>query len=584
MQNGGRNPKPLRLGIPQKGERMAQKAFVDEVIEEIGTQSLAKLGLNIFSLNTYASYGASVQMTSDTARAYNQHKKNDKFFGFTFEELDSGMQNIKDSFFSVGNKTYRTDTLAMIKKAQEIQRSGKKIEKLNEADRSKLEYALAYYGEEVENMDFSDSTLNSLASGTHNTTDIVTFDKEGKIINTAQLKVIKNTNDLLKDRYLEGENAPDELKVPFDDYKRHRKKLEEMIAKGENSDNPKDKEKSEKAQIALDKLNANNLCNRLMCENPRAAAVVFQGVSAGGHILQAGVSDAVIVALSTLTSGIVWEVKDMLSGKIDSESSVLERIQRLFQKTMEAFQKTFGRGAGFGAIDAIVGIVGQIFKSIAKDLKKIWDTTRASAKSIYNGIYDYASGKITNMQELLRTILKSLFSAAAVVGVAVLQNKLEAEIIAFFAPMGGLAGTQFASILATILSITAGAFAVVLAMRTIDIALDAFFGALDAFTYAEVSAKRAKAIATLCVENLPQLIEEREELEKLIESTHKERLIALESSFADCAIAMENNDDDAYTKALQKINALWGAELKIKTIDDVKEILEKPNRTGRLEW
>ncbi|WP_233707728.1 hypothetical protein [Helicobacter aurati] len=64
------------------------KALYEEVIDEIGTQTLARLGLNIFSFNTYAAYGASVTMTNDTARAYNRHKNNDKYFGQTFEELD----------------------------------------------------------------------------------------------------------------------------------------------------------------------------------------------------------------------------------------------------------------------------------------------------------------------------------------------------------------------------------------------------------------------------------------------------------------------------------------------------------------
>lgn len=96
---------------------MTEKALYEEVIDEIGTQSLAKLGLNIFSLNTYAAYGASVQMTSDTARAYNQHKKNKTgYSGQTFEELDIGTRNITDSFLNTGNKTYTTDTLADIKK------------------------------------------------------------------------------------------------------------------------------------------------------------------------------------------------------------------------------------------------------------------------------------------------------------------------------------------------------------------------------------------------------------------------------------------------------------------------------------
>lgn len=161
---------------------MTQKAFVEEVIEEIGTQSLAKLGLNIFSLNTYAAYGASAQMTSDTARAYNQHKKNDKIFGQTFEELDIGIQNIKDSLLNTENKTYTTDTLADIKYAQDILKSNKKIENLDEKDRQKVEYILAYYADEVENMDFSDPILAALAHKNHTTTDTVTLDKEGNVI------------------------------------------------------------------------------------------------------------------------------------------------------------------------------------------------------------------------------------------------------------------------------------------------------------------------------------------------------------------------------------------------------------------
>ncbi|WP_258221535.1 hypothetical protein [Helicobacter pylori] len=54
---------------------MATKEFYEEVIEEIGTQTLARLGLNIFSLNTYKAYGASVGMSADTFRAYERHQK-----------------------------------------------------------------------------------------------------------------------------------------------------------------------------------------------------------------------------------------------------------------------------------------------------------------------------------------------------------------------------------------------------------------------------------------------------------------------------------------------------------------------------
>ena len=40
---------------------MSANPLYKEVIDEIGTQTLAKFGLNIFSLNTYGAYDASVQ-------------------------------------------------------------------------------------------------------------------------------------------------------------------------------------------------------------------------------------------------------------------------------------------------------------------------------------------------------------------------------------------------------------------------------------------------------------------------------------------------------------------------------------------
>ena len=214
---------------------MAQKALYEEIIEEIGTQTLARFGLNIFSLNTYAAYGASVQMTLDASKAYNQHKKNEQYFGQTFEELDIGNQNIKDSLANNGNKTYTTDTLYDIKNVRKMLAGGKKLENLNEKDRAKVEYILTYYGDEVKNMDFD--KIGDFATKNHNTTDTITLDKNGNVVKSAQLKVIKNTEGLLKDRYLVGDSAVDELKVPFDEYKEHKQNLEKIIEEGKN--NPK---------------------------------------------------------------------------------------------------------------------------------------------------------------------------------------------------------------------------------------------------------------------------------------------------------------------------------------------------------
>ncbi|WP_104749720.1 hypothetical protein [Helicobacter cynogastricus] len=540
---------------------MANKAFYKEVIEEIGTQTLARLGLNIFSLNTYGAYGASVAMSADSFRAYERHKNNPQYFGQTFEELDSGQRNIQDAFLNTGHKTYTTDTLADIKKVQSILASHKKLDNLSPKDQAKVEHILALYGDEVKHMDFS--KLGDFARTNHNTTDTITLDKDGNVINTAQLKVIKDTKGLLEDRYLE---SGVDLRMPYEDYKRHKENLEKMVAKGGDE--------AKKAQMALDKLNANNTTNRWMCENPRVSALMTQSVVASGHIAQAGLSDAIVFSLSTLASGVVWEIKDMYTKHpVDTDTSILERIKRLLNKTLEAFKSAFKRGAGFGAIDVAVNIVGQIFKSIAGSLRQLWHAIRNAAKSIYNGIVSYIKGEIKSFGDLLKTILKSLFSAAWVVATVGLEKSLEAKLAVIAPPL--------APFVAPILAIVAGAFAVVVSHRSIDMALDSLFSAFVARDRAKM---HAEEIVQLVETHLPALMAKREELEALIASTHQERLMALDACFKDYEHAYAHCDGGKIYNALNGICQLYGGELSVKTMQDVQTILENPNRTGKLRW
>lgn len=555
---------------------MAHKELYEEVIDEIGTQTLARLGLNIFNVNTYAAYSASVTMTNDTARAYNQHKANAQGFGYYFEELDSGTRNITDSLLNAGAKTYTTAILADIKKTQEILQDGKKLANLNTADRAKVDYILANYLDEVKGMDFSKGDLKRLIELSakyhkdgkgelkhHTTTDTVTLDKNGNI-EKAQLKVIKKTNDLLEDKYFEN----NELRVPFEDYKKHKEELERLIAKGKDSNDPKVIEKARKAEIARDKLNANNVCNRLMCENPRITAVATQAIVASGHVAQAGASDAIVAAMTTFASGVVYEVKNMYESRaIDSEISIMDRIKRLLQNVLDSFKGAFKRGAGFGIIDAVMGALGQFFTSCVARVRTLWHNIRASAKSIYNGIYDYASGKITSMRELLSTILKSIFSAAWAISAIALEQKLELML-------------PFGAILAPLFAIAAGAFVVVLTSRGIDMVLDSAFAL---FAERDRAKMRAEEIATLVSAELPALIAEQKELERIIAQTHRQRMIAFDMSFRDYQLASARYQSAEATRALSAINALLGKELQIKNMDDVKAILQGEH-TGILQW
>ena len=373
--------------------------------------------------------------------------------------------------------------------------------------------------------------------------------------------MIQNTEDLLQDRYLENN---DSLKCPIDDYKKHKENLKKMI------ENPKDEQQKAKAQKALEMLEANNLCNRLICENPRTASFIAQGAVAGGHIAQAGLSDAVVVALSTLANGAIYEIKDAFSG--DSSVSIETRIKRLINAVIQKIKGAFVRGGGFGAIDAIVGILGQIFKSIAGQLKLIWSKLRSAAKSIYNAIYDYITGKTANFQECLKVIIKGLFSAIVVGLVAVLEEKLYMELSAIITPF-------IASFLAPTLSIIIGSIAVVAMCRSIDFGLDTLFGV---FAQAEISKKRYEEIEALCQKMLPQIIADRQLLEDKIKQTHYERVLRFDMSFNGYKEALQSKDNEKSFEYLNEICKLYGGKLQCKTLYDAKRIVQRGS--GVLKW
>lgn len=523
---------------------MPNSQVLSEVlIDEIGTQTLARLGLNIFSLNTFGAYGASVTATNIVSRSYDQHKNNKNFFGQTFEDLDVGQKNILSALRNNGQRTYTTDELADIRNAADIL-SGKKYENLNDKDKNKFDFIMRNYPEEVSSIS-SNKNMQKHARKNDPETDTVTFDKDGNVLKRSQLKVIKNTDDLLQDRYLENN---DSLTMPFDDYKKHKANLEKMIASSN------DQQKKEKAIKALAMLDKNNVTNRLMCENPRSTAVVTQSLAASGHIAQAGLSDAIVVSLSTLANGAVFEIKDAFSD--DSNTvSISTRIKRLLEKVLQSFREPFSRGASFGALDVGIGILTQIFKSISSKLTYVWRELRTSLKSIFNAVWDFFSGKIKTYKELISIILKALFSASMVVGVIAVEAQLEA----FLAP---LVSPVIASFLAPALSITVGAIAVVLMSKSVDLALNALFGV---FAQRDIAKMKAEEVKDLCADMLPALIDDREKLESLIKKTYQDRKVSFNHSFNEFKNGFLSSDIDSFISGLQGINSLYGKNLSFST-------------------
>lgn len=288
----------------------------------------------------------------------------------------------------------------------------------------------------------------------------------------------------------------------------------------------------------------------------------MQATQASYHIAQAGFSDAIVVALSTLANGTIYELKDVISNK-GLNTSIEERIKRLLKKVLKEFNKTFKRGASFGAVDVGVGILSQIFKSISSKLKLLWKELRSSLKSIYNAIYSYVTGEIKSYKELVSTIIKGLLSAVVVVSTIALEANLEAFLSPIVTPI-------VASFLAPALSIVIGSIAVVLMSKSVDLALNTLFGV---FTQRDMAKMKAEEIRKICEELLPDLISEKEELKTLIAKTYGERKLTYDKSFSDFKNGLATNDIESMMCGLVDINTMYNAKLQFANFGEFDALM-----------
>jgi len=469
---------------------MSPLALHEEIIREIGNQTLARFGLNIFNLNTYGAYAESVKGSLHVFETYNQHKNNPKYYGHTFEELDTEKRNIKASLYNKNERYETTDRLGEVN---------------------------------------------------HPITDVRKFNNE-EISENYQHKVIKNTKDLFgKDnKYLQN----DKIIVAKDDYEKHKHYLEHMIKNTKNEETIK----------LLDKLEPSEI-SRNEAINARTTAIKIQVIEGSSHIIQTGISDAVIFALSTLANGAIFEIKDAFT---NPNIPIKIRIKRLLKKVLDDFYATFKRGASYGALEVGIGIISQIFKSFSSKIIQIWKSLRKSAKSIFDAIYNYITGKIKTYKELLTIIIKGILSAIMVIGIAAMETQLETFLAPLVTPL-------VASYLAPAISIIIGAIAVVLSMRAVDVALNTIFGVIAKANEAKLKSEK---IARICDELLPNLINETEELQKLIDNTFKKRKLTLNKSFKKFKEGLNNNEINSIICGLQQINQMYGKSLQFLTFEE----------------
>ncbi len=525
----------------------AQKPLYKEVIDKANELMLARCNLSLLSLvnvDTLAAYEASIVATNTIFVRAKQHENNKKGrHGFNFEAESVGWKNIKNAMISDESKFYTTDDLKLIKQAQ-----------AGELNPKQLAYVMQNFPDEVNNLDFNNSKLKDLAKTNHNSVDVININKNGKVAYTAQYKAIKNTRDLLKDRYLDC----DEIVVSSDDYPLHKQKLEKIIAKGGPD--------STKAKKALEKLKQDDI-NRTASKNPRISAVTAQCAVATTHIVQAGLSESLLSSISVIASGIVYEVKSAIERS--EQIGIKERLRRLFKAVWSAFKSSFLRGAGFAFLETLIGLGAQIFKKVSKKIFDILKAIRNSAKSIYNSVYSYITSKDQTFSHLIANIFKGIAGGLGVIGAVVLEANIEAVLFPYLGPV--------ASIVAIVLSIGATSLAMVYACRSIDTILNSFFTL-------EASRIRAENLAKLCETELPKMIKDRKFVEALMEVECNKRTEHFNHSFADYKNASINGNVDGTYCALNDICKLYGRELNIRTTDDALEKLKEPNRTGKLKY
>lgn len=567
---------------------MQNNTLYKEIINEIAKQTEARCGVNIFAFkfdnmdnikqSMVMAYGGYNNLTkgNTTALTTRTNQTSSPFSAIT-DFVNDNVENFKDKVFGYNFKTYSIEILADIKAVQEAIKKGEKI-----LDSNKHTFILQNYEYEVKKFNFDSKELRILetifiknAEGIQTITEAITINlKNHKIVKglesaTIEIKEIINVieNGDIKDieKYIKNIES---LKLPYEQFKQVYEKIDSYIKTAERFNNEAALEKIMHIKVLQSKLHSNNLTNALMITNPKAGKAIKQTFNKNAKALHTGFSDALIAALSTLANGIVREIKDMCSGKTDSEKSVMSRIKRLIREVIESFRANFVRGANFSITQKAHEILDLIFKNISSKMKQIYKNIKEQGKVIYNSIVSYIKGEIKDMKTLLKTILKGLATLMWVPAIATLEAKLSAIL-------------PFGFLLAPILAIVAGAFAVVITVRSIDLAFDALF---SLFAQREASRLRAEEIAALVAERLPAIIAKREALQKLIAKEHKERMLSIESSFSDYKSAVTNADSSGIYSALNGINKLFGKELRIKNLEDVKTELLREDRTGMLKW
>lgn len=243
--------------------------------------------------------------------------------------------------------------------------------------------------------------------------------------------------------------------------------------------------------------------------------------------------------------------------------TIASKVQHAIMNKYRAIIEAFKDGLISGILSNLVTTAINIFMTTSKRLVRI---IREGIFSLFRALkIIFFPPEGLSEEEAWHEATK-LFVSGMIVGLGIL---IEQSIATFLQSIGLVAFSD--SLTSVFVGILTG-ISIAIAMYWLDTNRE------------NIEKMRYEAIQQLCVENLPALVNEREELTRLIEATHQQRIMSLESSFADYQQANIHLDSCGITESLENICRIFGGKLPTKTMSDVRDVLQNTNRTGKLQW
>ena len=416
--------------------------------------------------------------------------------------------------------------------------SGKSFEILDVHDR-RHSGKIAYTTDELASLlDIGEDALFSKHPGleryakfNHPQTDVVELGSKGKF-QTYQHKALDKPNQYYDEFCKDIEN--DRFVVPSDKYNAVLSDLDRRIKGGgeEGKSAHKIKKGLEKGSVRYGET-----------KSPQGTHVRKVAGDAGkrtlGNVSKVIISDIAVFAFG----GTVMEIREAYQNP--HAMPLMERCKRLLRAIWEKLQTSFKdralREIGSEVILGLTTVLVAPVKKARNAIRKVVDVLRRLWMQ-------FVSGKIKTLAGLVSAALKAVFVVASIGIAFALEQWLSSMMKAI--PGGDILAAVIAAALAGVM--------IVVANRSVEAVVQTLFGI---FAKGVVARLRREEIQRLCDKVIPQLIEDRDRLEVLMESHFARRDRLLSSSFAQLRASRDLQDIDSFLNGLVELNTAYRRSL-----------------------